>query len=86
MAFPAQLRIAYFAWVAIGTYAPHTVILMYITALGLVANLFFGYCPLSRMLYLFPWNRGETFSAGLVARVILTPPVPGQFKPSAPVG
>ncbi|MDS3862336.1 hypothetical protein RIF25_16165 [Thermosynechococcaceae cyanobacterium BACA0444] len=28
--FPAQIRIAYFCWVAIGTYVPYMVILMYI--------------------------------------------------------
>jgi len=78
--FPAQVRIAYFAWVAIGTYVPYMVILMYITTVGLATNLFVGYCPLARLLYLLPWNREESFSLGLIARVFFTPPVAGQFK------
>ena len=60
-AFPAQVRVAYFAWVVIGTYAPYMVILMYITTVGLATNLFVGYCPLARTMYLFPWNREESF-------------------------
>jgi hypothetical protein len=83
--FPAQVRIAYFVWVAIGTYVPYMVILMYITTIGLATNLFCNYCPLARMMYLLPWNREEVFSFGLVVRVFLTPPVMGKFKPCPPV-
>lgn len=79
--FPAQVRIAYFAWVAVGTYVPYMVVLMYITTVGLATNLFLGYCPLARLLYLMPWNRDEPFSLGLIGRVFFTPPVEGQFKP-----
>jgi hypothetical protein len=79
--FPVQVRIAYFIWVAIGTYVPYMVILMYITLVGLATNLFLGYCPLARMMYLMPWNRDEKFSLELVGKVILSPPVPGQFNP-----
>lgn len=80
-AFPAQVRVAYLAWVAIGTYVPNMVLLMYITTVGVATNLFIGYCPLARMMYLFPWNREEPFSFKLVARVFLSPPVSGKFKP-----
>lgn len=83
-AFPVQLRITYLIWVVVGTYVPHMVILMYITTIGLASNLFIGYCPLARMMYLLPWNREESFSFGLLKRVILTPPVPGRFKPASP--
>lgn len=79
--FPVQVRIAYLIWVAVGTYVPHMVILMYITTIGLATNLFLDYCPLARMLYLFRWNRSEPFSLNLVKRVFLSPPVKGQFKP-----
>ena len=79
--FPVQLRIIYLAWVLVGTYVPHMVILMYITTVGLASNLFLNYCPLARMMYLLPWNREESFSLNLLMRVILTPPVPGRFKP-----
>ena len=80
-AFPAQVRIAYFLWVAVGTYVPYMTILMYITTIGLATNLFAGYCPLARMLCLLPWNRKEPFSLSLVMSVFLTPPVAGMFKP-----
>jgi hypothetical protein len=80
-AFPAQVRIAYYIWVAVGTYVPYMAILMYITTIGLATNLFASYCPLARMMNLFPWNREETFSLNLVARVFLSPPVAGKFRP-----
>jgi hypothetical protein len=79
--FPVQVRLAYLAWVAIGTYVPYMLVLLYITTLGLTTNLFLGYCPLARMLYLLPWNRAEPFSLELLARVFLTPPVDGRFTP-----
>jgi hypothetical protein len=84
IAFPVQVRVGYVLWVAIGTYVPYMTVLMYITTLGLIGNLFFSYCPLARMLYLLPWNREEKFSLGLVARVFLSPPVDGRFRPVAP--
>ena len=80
-AFPAQVRVAYFLWVAVGTFMPYMTILMIITTVGLATNLFVGYCPLARLLYLLPWNRTEAFSMDLVMNVFLTPPVAGQFKP-----
>ena len=79
--FPVQVRIGYLAWVAVGTYVPYMVILMYITLVGLATNLFLGYCPLARMMYLLPWNRDETFSLDLARRVFLSAPVPGKFQP-----
>jgi len=79
--FQAQVRVAYLAWVAVGTYVPFMLILMYITTVGVATNLFIGYCPLARMMYLFPWNREEPFSFKFVARVFLSPPVSGKFKP-----
>ncbi len=79
--FPVQVRVAYLIWVAVGTFVPHMVILMYITTIGLASNLFTGYCPLARMMYLLPWNREEPLSFNLLKRVILTPPVQGRFKP-----
>lgn len=81
IAFPVQVRIAYLIWVAIGTYIPCMSILMVITTIGLAANLFFGYCPLARMLYLLPLNRHEPLSFDLVKRVFLSPPVKGRFEP-----
>lgn len=81
MAFPVQVRLAYVAWVAIGTYIPYMIWLMWMTTIGLAANLFVGYCPLARMLSLLPCNRNEPFSFDLVKRVFLSPPVQGRFVP-----
>ena len=79
--FPVQVRIAYFAWVAVGTYVPHMVVFMYITFVGLATNLFLGYCPLARMVYLLPWNRNEKFSLDLLRRVVFSSPTSGKFNP-----
>jgi len=79
--FPVQVRIAYFIWVAVGTYVPHMVVLMYITLVGLTTNLFLGYCPLARMVYLLPWNRDEKLSLDLLRRVVFSSPVAGKFEP-----
>jgi hypothetical protein len=83
--FPVQVRIAYFIWVAAGTYVPYLGILMYITLVGLATNIFLGYCPLARLMYLMPWNNTEGFSSGLARRVFFSPPTPGKFKPSPPI-
>ena len=80
LVFPAQLRIAYAAWVALGTFVPELTWMMYVTTAGVLANVTVGYCPLSRMLYLLPWNREEPFDAGLPLRVFLAKPVPGRFR------
>jgi len=79
LAFPAQLRIAYVGWLALGTYVPALSVMMLITTAGLLANLLFGYCPLARMLYLLPWNRDQPLTARLAVRAFLTPPRPGRF-------
>ena len=80
--FPVQVRIAYVIWVAVGTYVPHMVVLMYVTLAGLTTNLFLGYCPLARMVYLLPWNRDEKLSLDLLRRVVFSAPVTGKFEPT----
>jgi hypothetical protein len=81
--FPVQVRIAYFVWVAIGTYVPYVAFFMYIALVGLATNLFLGYCPLARLMYLMPWNCDEPFSLELVRRVALSPPSSGRFEPAS---
>ncbi len=80
--FPVQVRIGYVIWVAVGTYVPYMTVLMYITLVGLTTNLFLGYCPLARMMYLMPWNRDESFSLDLLGRVFFSAPVAGKFEPA----
>ena len=79
--FPVQVRLAYLLWVAVGTYVPGMVILMYITTLGLAANLFLNYCPLARLMLLMPWNRQEPLTFDYLKRVVLTPPSRGRLDP-----
>lgn len=81
--FPVQVRLAYFAWVAAGTYVLCMEILMWITTVGLAANLIVGYCPLARMMTLLPWNRNEGISWSLVKRTFLSAPTEGRFRPPA---
>ena len=83
-AFPVQVRFVYVLWVLVGTYVPHMTFFMYIATVGLIGNLFFGYCTLARMMYLVPWNREERFSLDLVARVFTTPRTEGRFRPAPP--
>ncbi len=83
-AFPVQVRLAYFIWVAVGTFVPYMIFLMYITTVGLFTKLFLNYCPLARIMYLMPWNREEQLSMGLILKVFQTPPVEGQFKLTRP--
>ena len=64
-------------------FVTYLTVLMYITLVGLGTNLFLGYCPLARMMYLLPWNRDERFSLNLLAKVFLSAPTPGQFKPAS---
>ncbi len=84
LVFPAQLRLAYAACVALGTYVPHMTWIMHLTTLGLAANLTVDWCPLSRLLYLLPWNREEPFDAGLPVRVFFSKPMPGRFRAPPP--
>lgn len=79
LVFPAQLRIAYFAWVALGTFAPGMAWMMVVTTVGLATNLFIGWCPLARALSLLPWNREEPFNGELVVRTFFSKPAPGRF-------
>lgn len=80
MAFPAQLRLAYLLWVAVGTYVPGARFLMYITTIGAGAFLVSGYCPLVRLLYLLPWNRDHGLNLRTFVRVFTTAPTPGRFR------
>ena len=79
--FPVQVRLAYLLWTFLGTYAPGMIFLMYITTVGLPANLFLNYCPLARLMLLMPWNRTEPLSLTFFKRVFLSRPSLGRFVP-----
>jgi len=78
---PVQVRLAYLIWVFVGTYVPGFIFLMYITTVGLAANLFLNYCPLARLLLLLSWNRSESLSIGFLKEVFFSPPSAGRFVP-----
>jgi len=80
LAFPAQLRIAYVGWLTVGTYVPHMTWMMYVTTAGLAANLLFGYCPLSRLLTLLPFNRPDRLDWRGLWRIFFSPPMQGRFQ------
>jgi hypothetical protein len=80
-ALPNQVRILYLVWVAISTYVPGALVLMWMPTIGLATNLFWGYCPAVRMVYLMPWNLKEPLTWSLVMRVFTTPPSDGRFTP-----
>jgi hypothetical protein len=82
MVFPAQLRIAYAIWVAIGTFVPYMSWMMWVTLFGLAANLLVGWCPLARMMYLLPWNRQQKLTGTVFLKTFFSKPRPGRFKVS----
>jgi len=84
-AFPNQFRIAYLLLIVVGTFVPGAGWINWMVTIGLSFNVFLGYCPLIRLLYLMPWNRDEPLTWSLVWRVITTPPVRGRrFTPRPP--
>ena len=80
LVFPAQLRIAYTGWLALGTHVPSLEPMLWIATVGGLAKLTFDYCPMARTLYLLPWNREEPFSMNMLLRTVTTPPNSGRFN------
>lgn len=78
-AFPVQLRIAYLLLLAAGLWWP-LFFLHWIQFAGTWAFVATGYCPLARMLMLFPWNRERELSWSLAWTLIATPPTDGSIR------
>ena len=76
-AFPVQVRLAYTALLLLALWEPMHV-LFWLPAIGTLVLVLFGYCALARILSLIPWNRREPFSADLLRRTFLSPPVKGN--------
>ena len=82
-AFPVQVRIAYFAFLAVAIWTPlHA--LIWIPVVGTPAQVLFGYCLLARTLSLLPWNRREPLSWRLVRRTFFSPPIKGNILQGQP--
>lgn len=77
-AFPAQVRIAYFAILIVGT-APHMAALHWIQTIGVWAEVLVGYCLLARLLALLPWNRAVPLTLGVVRFVLFSQPGRGSI-------
>lgn len=79
LAFPVQLR-GFFAYlVAFYAYSPLQPLLWTMVA-GVTAMLTLGYCPLARILYLFPWNRRERLSLEMLRHTFLAAPDLGRAR------
>lgn len=71
--FQAQLRVGY-ALLLIVCYIPPLRPVYWVPTIGTFAMLFVGYCLLSRLLSLLPWNRSEPISLELLRRTFLRAP------------
>jgi len=79
--FPVQVRVAYLALLALGSWPPLRVLHPLLLA-GTVALVVFDYCPLARMLSLLPCNRRAPFTIALLRRTFLSRPVYNVAAPN----
>ncbi|MFW6041939.1 MAG: hypothetical protein ACOC8M_02970 [Guyparkeria sp.] len=76
-AFPVQVRFFYLLLLLVALpEAMHW--LFWIPAIGTWAQVLVGYCAMARLVSLFPWNRDEPLTAGMVRRRFLSAPVRGR--------
>ena len=76
-AFPVQVRFWYLMLLIVAQPEPMRW-LYWIPAVGTWAQVLFGYCAMARLVALWPWNRSEPLSFGLVRRTLLARPVRGS--------
>lgn len=82
-AFPVQMHMAFLVVMIVPLWEPLR-FLYWIPAVGIWVFVLTGYCFLARLLSLMPWNRSEPFSASLIKRTFLTPPVKGNILQGLP--
>ena len=73
-AYSVQIRVAYAALLLVA-FVPELRWLYWAPMVGTLARVLFGYCLLSRLLSLMPWNRHEPITFDLLRRTLLPPPV-----------
>jgi hypothetical protein len=73
VAYSVQLRAAYLLLLLI-CYLPSTRWLYWLIAAGTLALILFGYCFLTRVLSLLPWNSRETYTLDRVRRTFFSAP------------
>ena len=76
MPLPVQVRIAYFAWTAIGL-LPGMGWMHWVQLFGTTAMVTVGYCPLLRILSLIPFNRNQPLSIAAVGYAFFRMPCAG---------
>jgi len=59
VAFPAQIRVAYFACTLFGFWSEVRLYIYIILLLGTIMVAFFGRCSIALVLKHMPWNRGR---------------------------
>ena len=59
MAYPVQIRVAYFALTLTGFWAGGRVIFYVLLLLGTIMVVIFGRCSISMLLKIMPWNRNR---------------------------
>ena len=72
--FPVQVRFWYLMLLLLSM-VEQLHWLFWIPAIGTWAQVIFGYCAMARLVSLFPWNRDEAFSLGLIKQRFLSRPV-----------
>ena len=82
-AFPVQVRFWYLMLLLLALPQPLQWI-FWIPTIGTWAQLIFGYCTMARLVSLFPWNRGQSFSWHLVKRTFFSAPVRGNILQGLP--
>ena len=82
-AFPVQVRFWYLILLLVALPKPLQII-YWVPTIGTWAQLIFGYCTMARCVSLFPWNRSESFSLGLLLRTFISRPVRGNILQGLP--
>ncbi len=82
--FPTQVRVAYALWMA-ASFVPELTFMYWIQTAGTTALVLFGYCPLARMLLVFPWNRSVPLTWRRLATIAFHPPVRGSVLGGLPL-
>ena len=73
VAYSVQLRAAYLLLLLI-CYLPHTRWLYWLLVAGTLALIVFGYCFLTRVLSLLPWNSREAYTLDRLRRTFFSAP------------
>ena len=76
-AFPVQVRFFYLLLLLVSL--PEAMRwLFWVPTIGTWAQVLVGYCAMARLVSLFPWNRDERLTPGMVWRRFLSAPVRGR--------